>query len=357
MNEGLQVPGRGEAASRRLPKTNFFVGCVGQRRSSEHERELVPQYFKLLRKIRSRGAVDHSAVGLRHAEVPRGEVAARASRGLRHIPIIGNVYRLRQGHRQGCSTDGKTRRLRGERRTPGNAGETAIRRGAGQGAASSSDELAAKQLAVFKGLGFARPATWAGSMKPETASAPSSTWPRATAPDDWRDFLQGDSVSRSRASSSSSSTTGDTGLERSRADQQATTLRSLAHPSGPRPGTSRSATGVSHKVHRTWPSPAAGGSTALIASAVRPAGIGRRTGLAEPPGPTGRRAAGSKFLGFTPATIAAIAACPDCEYLCPLVQRARNAARATAPAADRSNGRCELDDKECFWARVYERMK
>jgi methylenetetrahydrofolate reductase (NADPH) len=27
------------------------------------------------------------------------------------------------------------------------------------------------------------------------------------------------------------------------------------------------------------------------------------------------------------------------------------------PCGGSANGRCELDDKECFWARVYERLK
>ena len=46
---------------------------------------------------------------------------------------------------------------------------------------------------------------------------------------------------------------------------------------------------------------------------------------------------------------------PDCAYLCPRPP-ARRAAR-NGPCGGSADGRCELDDKECFWARVYERLK
>ena len=46
---------------------------------------------------------------------------------------------------------------------------------------------------------------------------------------------------------------------------------------------------------------------------------------------------------------------PDCAYLCPrhdCSEGARN-----GPCGGSCGGRCELDDKECLWARVYERLK
>ncbi len=39
------------------------------------------------------------------------------------------------------------------------------------------------------------------------------------------------------------------------------------------------------------------------------------------------------------------------------VERLLEKPGATARAAVRLNGRCELDDKECLWARAYERLK
>ena len=51
MNEGLKVPGR-KGAVETLSRTNFFIGCVVSP-FKRHENELLPQYLKLLRKIRA----------------------------------------------------------------------------------------------------------------------------------------------------------------------------------------------------------------------------------------------------------------------------------------------------------------
>ena len=74
MNEGLQVPGRGGKIDT-LPKTNFFVGCAVSP-FKRYERELMPQYFKLVRKIGCRRPVGDSATRLRHAEVQRSEAVS-----------------------------------------------------------------------------------------------------------------------------------------------------------------------------------------------------------------------------------------------------------------------------------------
>ena len=49
MNRGLEVPGRG-GKNETLPGTDFFIGCVVSP-FKQHERELLPQYYKLVRKI------------------------------------------------------------------------------------------------------------------------------------------------------------------------------------------------------------------------------------------------------------------------------------------------------------------
>ena len=45
----------------------------------------------------------------------------------------------------------------------------------------------------------------------------------------------------------------------------------------------------------------------------------------------------------------------DCAYLCP--RHACSKSSFNGPCGGSAGGRCELDDKECFWARVYERLK
>jgi len=46
---------------------------------------------------------------------------------------------------------------------------------------------------------------------------------------------------------------------------------------------------------------------------------------------------------------------PDCAYLCP--KNACSKCGRNGPCGGSDDGRCELDDKECFWARIYERLK
>ncbi len=46
---------------------------------------------------------------------------------------------------------------------------------------------------------------------------------------------------------------------------------------------------------------------------------------------------------------------PDCAYLCP--KKWCSKCGRNGPCGGSADGRCELDDKECFWARIYERLK
>ena len=200
MNDGLSVIGRG-GKPETLPKTDFFIGCVVSP-FKRHERELVPQYLQARAQDRRRRPVGHSATRLRHAEVPRGEAVPRSRGALRMCPIIGNVYLLSKGVAKTLFNSGKL------------AGcvvsdqllQTIERYAAGPDKGKKfCQELAAKQLAVFKGLGFAAGYTWAASTRP-TASGRSSTWPRATERTTGRSSSRKSSI-RSRTSSSSSSTT------------------------------------------------------------------------------------------------------------------------------------------------------
>ncbi len=46
---------------------------------------------------------------------------------------------------------------------------------------------------------------------------------------------------------------------------------------------------------------------------------------------------------------------PDCAYLCPRGSCSKGS--RNGPCGGLRDGRCELDDKECLWARAYERLK
>jgi methylenetetrahydrofolate reductase (NADPH) len=46
---------------------------------------------------------------------------------------------------------------------------------------------------------------------------------------------------------------------------------------------------------------------------------------------------------------------PECAYICP--KRWCSKCGRNGPCGGSANGRCELDDKDCIWARIYERLK
>ena len=93
MNEGLSVLGRG-GKPETLPKTNFFIGCVVSP-FKRHERELMPQYFKLVRKIAAGAQWVIPQLGYDMRKFHEVKLLLDA-RGI-NVPVIGNVYLLTKG--------------------------------------------------------------------------------------------------------------------------------------------------------------------------------------------------------------------------------------------------------------------
>ncbi len=93
MNEGLDVLGRG-GKPETLPKTNFFIGCVVSP-FKRHERELMPQYFKLVRKIAAGAQWVIPQLGYDMRKFHEVKLFLDA-RGI-NVPVIGNVYLLSKG--------------------------------------------------------------------------------------------------------------------------------------------------------------------------------------------------------------------------------------------------------------------
>jgi len=90
MNDGLKIEGRG-GKPMELEPTDFFLGCAASP-FKRLERELIPQYFKLLRKIAAgaRWVIPQLGYDMRKFHEIK---LLLESRGL-DIPVIGNVYLL-----------------------------------------------------------------------------------------------------------------------------------------------------------------------------------------------------------------------------------------------------------------------
>jgi methylenetetrahydrofolate reductase (NADPH) len=335
MNEGLRVPGRkGETLT--LPRTNFFIGCVVSP-FKRHERELLPQYFKLARKIAAgaRWVIPQLGYDMRKFHEVR---LALASRGL-DVPVIGNVYLLSRpvarlfhsGKLAGCVvSDGLLAEVEKYAAGP-DKGQRFFR------------ELAAKQLAVFKGLGFT--AGYLGGIAKAETFGQIIDLAEGFGETDWRDFYREIQFSQPGEFYlfEPDPATGLAAADRINPEY----LRSLQKP----PHSKQVTLGyrLSRRVH-DWAFTRGKGLYAPIARLFRrwdqkPGLLSRLSYWLE------REA---KHLGYG-CQDCGDCSLPDCAYLCPLANCSKGS--RNGPCGGSKDGRCELDDKECFWARVYERLK
>lgn len=147
MNAGLEVPGTKKGTTTRLPPTSFFVGAAVSP-FKQKEEELLPQYFKLEKKIAAGADFVITQLGYdmrKFLEVKR----YMASRGLK-VPLMGNVYVLSYGAAKtmhagqvpGCVvTDELLSLLENESKEPDKGRKKRL-------------ERAARMVAIFRGMGF-----------------------------------------------------------------------------------------------------------------------------------------------------------------------------------------------------------
>jgi len=180
MNRGLQIPSRrGDLET--LTPTNFFIGCAVSP-FKRNENELVPQYYKLERKIRAGAGWVLPQLGydMRKFHEIKQFLASRQL----EVPLIGNIYVLTKtvakmfhsGKLAGCVvSDALLAEVEKYAAGP-DKGKSYFR------------EFAAKQLAVFKGLGFAA-GYLGGIAKPESFFEIIET-ANQFAEDDWKTFYR-----------------------------------------------------------------------------------------------------------------------------------------------------------------------
>ncbi|MBN2216551.1 MAG: methylenetetrahydrofolate reductase C-terminal domain-containing protein [Pirellulales bacterium] len=337
MNQGLQVPGR-RGTVETLAPTNFFIGCAVSP-FKRYERELVPQYFKLVRKI---------AAGA-HWVIPQLGYDMRkfheiklmlASRGL-DVPVVGNVYVLtgfvakmfHDGKLAGCVVSDELL-------------ETCQKYAAGEDKGRKFfHELAAKQLAVFKGLGFA--AGYIGGLAKADTFGRIIDLAESFGPNDWRDFLPEICYSLPGEFFFFEHDPKTAMSDPTRINPAF--LESLKHP--PRSKHVTLNYRLSRMVHAlafqrgknlynlmTW-------LFGRLYRSGKPNFLGRLSYWLEKE---------AKHLGYA-CQDCGDCSLPDCAYLCP--NSACSKGTRNGPCGGSRDGLCELLDKECLWARVYERLK
>ncbi|MCR4414314.1 MAG: methylenetetrahydrofolate reductase C-terminal domain-containing protein [Thermoguttaceae bacterium] len=335
MNQGLRVPSR-RGGTETLPKTHFYIGCAVSP-FKQHERELMPQYFKLLRKIRAGAEWVIPQLGYDMRKFHEVKLFLEA-RGVR-VPVIGNVYLLNRavatlfhsGKLAGCVVSDSLLDEVNKQAAGPDKGKKFFR------------ELAAKQLAVFKGLGFA--AGYLGGISKAETFFEIIDLAEQYGENDWKDFIK-----EIRYSNPGEfflfEHDPETALSApDRINRQY--LESLKKPEKSRHVTLGYR--LSRKVH-DWAFHRGKGLYGLLARIY--ARWDRKPGFLSRLAYWLEREA--KHLGYG-CQDCGDCSLPDCAYLCPLAACSKHS--RNGPCGGSAGGKCELLDKECFWARVYERLK
>ncbi len=332
MNRGLDPnEARSGTAKPRFEKTNFLTGAVTTN-FKLREGEVMPQYAKLAAKIRAGAKFVINQIGF-DARKKSELLAYLRAHGLGGTPLIGNVYLLSP----------RVAEIFHEGRIPGVVVTRELRDLCAKHAASPDRgaafflEFAAKQIAIYRGLGFR--GAYLGGVHNFPAIERILEIERSFAADDWKHFAREIRFSRP-------------GEFYFYAEDSAT---GLAHPStrAEFPALRSEHVGVSYTLSK-WTHAAMftpgralarlGGS--LCANAADPL-----------QGPAPMRA-------LEHASKAALFRCQDCgdcslpeiAYLCPESQCAKN--QRNGPCGGTRDGRCEVDGYgDCIWLRAYERLK
>ncbi|MEI6781438.1 MAG: methylenetetrahydrofolate reductase C-terminal domain-containing protein [Verrucomicrobiota bacterium] len=336
LNGGLEVASVASRPARRLDSTHFFAGAVTSNFKAR-ENTLVPQYYKLERKIENGAKFIINQIGF-DARKCHELLEYFRLRNLPKIPVIGNVYVL----------TGSVADLFHQMKIPGVVLTDELHALCKKQASSPDKgkaffrEFAAKQLAIFRGLGYA--GGYLGGVHSYRDIEAILDLERSFAPDDWRQFAREISFSRP----------GEFFLfERD-------------------PGTGLCQPGV---LNREWEeSLRTRKSNRNVTVAYRFSKLfhslvfERDKGLAK----LGAKLCASAkdpsqgpllMRWFERASKSILYTCRDCgdcslaesAFLCPESQCAKN--QRNGPCGGTRDGRCEVHDYECIWARAYDRLK
>jgi methylenetetrahydrofolate reductase (NADPH) len=333
MNQGLDLQRNGGGApAQRLEKTQFLVGAVTTN-FKFHEGEVVPQYLKLQKKVACGARFIINQVGYDSRKIY--ELRLYMDRhGMEHIPLVGNVYMLTPG----------AARFFHEQKIPGivvtpELLQLCLKHGqSADGGKAFFCELAAKQIAIYRGLGYR--GAYLGGIHNLAAIERIMAIERTFSRDDWKQFARAIRFSRP-------------GEFFYYAEAPATGLTD-ASARNPDAGTAKSkhvglVYHLSKWVHHAMFTP--GRVLAELGAKVC------RRAHDPSQGPKLMRA--TEVLSKT--VLYNCKDCGDCSlpniaYLCPESQCAKN--QRNGPCGGTRDGRCEVEAfGDCIWLRAYERLK
>jgi len=311
-----------------LDPTSFFLGCVVTNHK-RHEREVMPQYFKLRKKVRAGARFVINQIGFNTRK--DDELLRYIRREQLPVSTLANVYLLGRGAARAFH--------RG--RIPGVTVNDELLELVERQAASPDKgraffvDLAAKHVAVARGLGFGG-VYLGGHMKAATFG---EILDRAESyrDDDWR-ALSRELRFGFRDEYYAFEEDPETGL-------------STSTPSAPRPGDLR--VPVRYRLSRRLHNGVFADDAPL-----HPAGAAFYRAVEKAPKPVGKTL--HLLEQSAKVTLFRCRDCGDCSlpeiaYVCPESQCAKN--QRNGPCGGTRDGLCEVYDSECIWSQAYERLK
>lgn len=329
LNAGLPPAAGGQGMGR----TRFFPGAVVSN-FKRHEREVMPQYFKLAKKVEHGASFIITQVGY-DARKQDELLKYMAWRDLK-VPVLANVYVLSLG----------AARFFHAGQIPGVVVSDELLALAEKAGASADRgrafflELAARQCAVARGLGY-RGVYLGGHLKYEDYDRVLEL-EAGFGELDWRDFARELCFNQAEEFYffEPDSDTGLSSTEVNREYLRSKDRASQALPLGYR---------VNQWVHDRVFEPGTAGFRAgrRLYQALERSGDGLRRAL----------------HGVEQALKIAAFDCRDCgdcslpeiAFLCPESQCAKN--QRNGPCGGTRQGQCEVGEKECIWALAYQRLK
>jgi len=330
MNAGLDITRPAAKKPTHLAPTQFFPGAVVTN-FKLHENEVVPQLLKLEKKIEAGARFIINQIGYDSRKIHELALWLR-QRGHGHVPLIGNVYVLNPG----------VARVFQAQRIPGVVvSDQLADLCAAQ--ASSPDrgkayflELAAKQVAIYRGLGYR--GAYLGGVHALADVQRVLEIERGFGPDDWKQFAREIRYSRP----------GEWFFYH---EDAATGLADGARPVDFGPPNARNITYAyrfSKFTHDLMFTPGKG-----LWNLGEKLCRGAKDTMQGPPGMHAVEHLGKSLMfGCKDCGDCSL---PDIAFLCPESSCAKN--QRNGPCGGTRDGKCEVEDFECIWSRAYDRLK
>jgi methylenetetrahydrofolate reductase (NADPH) len=338
MNQGIHVGmDHGEPAEV-MERTNFFLGAVVTN-YKRHEREVMPQYFKLAKKIGSGAAFIITQIG--YDSRKQDELLKYMRLRNLNVPVMANVYVLsltaaryfHSGHIPGCVVTDELLALVERGSASPDHGKTFFL------------ELAAKQCAIAKGLGF-RGVYLGGHLKYEEYEQVLRL-ADSFGVNDWQDFAREIRFHQPGEFYffEADPHTGLSSTEVSREYATSRTAESLQRL--------RQHIPMSYKIDRVL-------HDKIFEKGSVGFDLGKRAAhLIESCGKGLQKVAHRAELALKIVAFdcrdCGDCSLPDIAFLCPESQCAKN--QRNGPCGGTRQGICEVGEKECIWALAYDRLK